>query len=449
MTRVVGDNVPQGMHGRAPARRPYSGAMSQGAGDQGVRDADVPVQASGVRPDPQQQASGIAGLVQRVLGWRPVRVFFHYNQENGPLLASGMTYQAIFALFAGLWLTFSIAGFVVRDNPVLQTSLFRALNGFVPRLIAYSDASGTHHAGAITSTTLLDSTGLSWSSAVSFVGLVFTAVNFVGTLRTAIRVMFVLPAPSTNPVLLIVKNAGYTLAFGAVVLLTAVLSLVSNTALNGVAVLLGLGTTSVAEQVATTAVTAILLLIIDTALLAVAYRVLSGIPIPRKRLLVGALIGGVGLAFLQTLGTSLLGGASSNPLIGTFATVIGVLLYFSFVCQATLLAASWIAVGMQDAGIDARSLNPDQRGLDAARRLEDARRRVADANRRELEERIRAAHGLTRRRLERQLAAERRAEERRRSAVPTVSQFTEAQDDTKDTTPDAGEVEEAETADSR
>jgi membrane protein len=415
--------------------------MSQGAADQGVRDAEAPVQASGAREDPEQQASGIPGLVQRAFAWRPVRVWFHYLTDNGPLLAAGMTYQAIFAVFAALWLTFSIAGFVVKGNPFLQTSLFSAVDNFIPRLIAYTDAVGAHHSGAIKAATLLDATGLSWSSIVSVVGLLFTAVGFVGTLRTAIRIMFALPGPTTNPVILILKNAGYTVAFGAVVLVTAVISIVSNTALGLVATLLGLGKASAPEQVATTAVSAVLLLIIDTALLAAAYRLLSGIPIPRRRLLAGALIGGVGLAFLQTLGTSLLGGATSNPLIGAFATLIGVLLYFNFVCQMILVAASWIAVGMQDAGIDARSLDPDQRGLDEARHLEDARRRVADANRRELEERIRTARGLARRRFERQLDAEQRAEQRRRAAVPTEREFTEAQEDTQDTTPDAGEVE--------
>jgi membrane protein len=352
-----------------------------------------------------------------------------------------MTYQAIFAVFAALWLTFSIAGFVVKGNPFLQTSLFGALDNFIPRLISYTDTVGVAHAGAIKATTLLDAAGLSWSSVISLVGLLLTAVGFVGTLRTAIRIMFDLPGMTTNPVVLMLKNAGYTVAFGAVVLVTAVISLVSNTALGLVAALLGLGKASWLEQAATTAISAVLLLVIDTALLAAAYRLLSGIPIPRKRLLAGALIGGVGLAFLQTLGTSLLGGASSNPLIGAFATLIGVLLYFNFVCQVILVAASWIAVGMQDAGIDARKLSADQRGLDEARELEKARRVVADANRQELEERLRTARGLTRHRLQRQLEAEERAEDRRRAAVPTEREFTEAQDRSGDTTPDTTEAE--------
>lgn len=413
--------------------------MSQATADQGVRDADVPVQASGAKPDPVEHPTGFAGLIQRVFAWKPLRVWFHYLEDNGPLIAAGMTYQALFALFAALWLAFSVAGFIVKGDPALQQTVFGSIDRFVPGLVGFGGSPG-----AIPASRLLESTGLSWSGAISVVGLLLTAVGFVGTLRTAIRIMFGLPAPTTIPVILILKNAGYTVAFGAVVLLTAVISLVSNTLLGAIASLLGLGATSWLEQAATTAVSALLLLMIDTALLAAAYRLLSQIPIPRRRLLVGALIGGIGLAFLQTLGTSLLGGASRNPLVGAFATLIGVLLYFNFVCQVILVAASWISVGMQDAGVDARSLDPDQRGLTDARGLEDARRRVADANRRELEERIGSARGLERRRLERQLEAEQRAEDRRRAAVPTEKEFSAAQEDTDDTTPDAAEVEEAE-----
>lgn len=429
------------MPGRDAESRRYSDAMSSTDADQGVRDDNVPVQASGAKPDPEQQQHGIAGLIQRVFAWKPVRVWFHYLGDNGQLIAAGMTYQALFALFASLWLAFSIAGFVMKGNAALQQTVFGAIDQFIPRLIGYAG-----HGGVIPAARLLDATGLSWSSAISLVGLLLTAVGFVGTLRTAIRIMFALPAPNTIPILLILKNAGYTLAFGAVVLLTAVISLVSNTLLGAVGSLLGFGATSVLQQAATTAVSALLLLVIDTALLAAAYRLLSQIPIPRKRLLVGALIGGVGLAFLQTLGTSLLGGASSNPLIGAFATLIGVLLYFNFVCQVILIAASWIAVGMADAGIDARRLNPDERGLDDARHLEDARRLVADSNLKELEERVRTARGLSRRRLERQLEVERRAEASRRDAVPTAREFTKAQETTDDTTPDAAEVESVDSA---
>ena len=402
---------------------------------QGVRDADVAGQASGAKPDPRHQATGIAGLIERVMAWKPVRVLLHFNQENGPLIAAGMTYQAIFALFAGLWFAFSVTGFVVKGDLALQATVFGAINRFIPRLIQYD-----HQPGAIRASTLLDTTGLSWSSAISLLGVLFTATGFVGTLRTAVRIMFGLPGPTTNPVLLKVKDLGFTLAFGAVVLLTAVISVASNTALGAVARLLGLGATSWVEQAAVTVVSALLIFVIDTVLVAGAFRLLSGIPIPRRRLLVGALIGGLGLGVLQTVGTSLLGGASSNPVVGTFATLIGVLLYFNFVCQLLLLAASWIAVGMQEAGIDARSLSTEARGVSEAERLEEARRLVAEANREELEERVRAARGLARWRLNRQLQREVRAEAARRESVPTATEFREVQEATDDGEPGADEV---------
>jgi membrane protein len=406
--------------------------------DQGVRDDEVVVAASGARPDPKTPKTGIPGLIDRVLAFRPVRVFFHYVGDNGPLIAAGMTYQAIFALFAGLWFAFSIAGFVIKGDVGLQNTVFFTINQLIPSLIAYGD-----FPGAIPAKTLLNTSALSWSGAISLVGVLFTAVGFLGTLRTAVRIMFELPNPTTNPVVLKLKDLGLTTAFGAVVLLTAAISVISNIALDLVLHLLGLGDATALQHLATSAVTFVLLVLIDGAILMGAFRVLSGIAIPFRRLLVGALIGGIGLAVLQTLGTSLLGGASSNPVVGVFATLIGVLLYFNFVCQVILLSASWVDVGMEDAGIDPSSLSPDRKEQDRAEQLEDARRLVADANREALEQRIHASSGLRRRRLVRELERETREEARRRAEVPTASEFAEAQERTEDPDPDARQVEQA------
>ena len=406
--------------------------------DQGVRDDEVSAEASGAQPDPKQRKTGIAGLIDTVLAWRPVRVFFHYSNDNGPLIASGMTYQAIFALFASLWFGFSVAGFVIKGNTALQNTVFSTLNRFIPNLIAYPG----DPTGAIKASVLLDTSALSWSGAISLVGVLFTAVGFLATLRTAIRIMFDLKNPTTNFVVLKLKDLGLTIAFGLVVLLTAVISLVSNTALDAVLSLLGLHDATALEQVATTAVTFVLLSAIDTGILMGAFRILSGIRIPFRRLLVGALIGGVALTVLQTVGTSLLH-TSSNPVIGAFATLVGVLIYFNFVCQVILIAASWVDVGMEDRGIDPRSLSPEQHQQQRAEQIEEARRLVADADREALEQRVREASGLVRWRRTRELEREVRAEARRRKGVPTVSEYTEAQERTDDVDPDARQVEQS------
>ena len=414
--------------------------MAIGHGDQGVRDAEVDLEASGATPDPPAEATGIAGLIQKVLAVKPVRVFLHYTSDNGPLIASGMTYQAFFALAAALWFAFSVFGFVLSGNTGLQDTVFGAINGFLPGVIAYQPLAGQAVQGAIKGDQLTNITGLSWSSAISIVGVLYTAVGFLGTLRTAVRIMFNLPGPTENFFLLKAKDLGLAVVFGAVVLLTGVISFVSNTALDFVSLVLGFGDATAVQAVLAKIVSTVVLAVIETALLAAAFRILSGVPVPRRRLWAGAMIGGVGLALLQTLGTSLLHG-SRNPVIAGFAVLIGVLIFFSFVCQIILLAAAWIAVGMLDAGIDANSLTPEQAEQQQAERLEEARRLVAKANQDALKQRVREARGLRRRRLAWQLEREVRAEAQRRRRVPTASEFVAAQKALDDPSPDAAEVD--------
>ena len=409
--------------------------MAESRDDQGVRDEGVTSPASGARPDPQQQATGIAGLIQRVLALKPVRVFLHFANDNGPLLASGMTYQAFFALAGALFFAFSVFGFVLAGNATLQDQVFAAVNRFLPNLIG-TGGDSVFDAGALTAPA-----GFSISGAVSLLIVLYTAIGFLATLRTAIRIMFGLPNEQGNFFLLKLRDLGLAFAFGAVVLLTAAITLLSNAALDFTLNLLGLGDASPVQAVLAPAIALVLLAAIETAMLAGAFRILSGIPVPRRRLWAGAAIGGVALALLQTFASSLLSRGSSNPLIGGFAVLIGLLVFFSIVCQVILISAAWIAVGMLDAGIDARSLSPEQKEQEDAARLEEARRLVADANRNALEQRVRDARGLNRWRLSRALQKEARAEAQRRQEVPTRSEYQNAQAATGDDDPDARQVD--------
>lgn len=404
--------------------------------DQGVRDERVTGEASGAKATPTEPATGIAGLIQRVLAWKPVRVFLHYSSDNGPLLASGMSYQAFFALFAALFVAFSVAGFVIKGNTQLQAALTTQLNALIPNLIGPTGV--IKNLDSVLSSTALGLTGL-----ISLVGVLLTAIGFLGTLRTAIRIMFALPGPTTNPVVLKLKDLGLAIALGALVLLSAAVSVLTTTAITVVFDVLGLTGNRSFTSFAGAGIGFVISAAIFTVILAAAFRILSGIPVPRGRLWAGAVIGGVGLAILQTLSGLLLHGASSNPLISSFGVVIGLFLYFNFLCQVVLLASSWIAVGMQDAGIDARSLTPEQREVEQAEQLEDARRLVADANRTALEQRIRDARGLARWRLGRELQRVVRDESRRREAVPTTQAFSAAQAATDDPDPDAEQVAQA------
>jgi len=113
--------------------------------------------------------------------------------------------------------------------------------------------------------------------------------------------------------------------------------------------------------------------------------VLAGVYIPIRFLAQGALIGSAALGVLKILGTALLGGATNNPLLAGFAVIIGLLIWFTLICQVILIAACWVFVSMKDAGVP----------LD--KRLADERAEAEAEERERLKEEVRA-----------ELAAERR-----------------------------------------
>ncbi len=69
---------------------------------------------------PSPLARRMQAIVERIQKLKPVRVFMHYSARRGPILAAGLSYQAIFSVFAALWAGFSVAGFVLGGNPELR-----------------------------------------------------------------------------------------------------------------------------------------------------------------------------------------------------------------------------------------------------------------------------------------------------------------------------------------
>jgi len=291
-------------------------------------------------------AARLAALTARVQKLRPVRVFLRYTEQRGPLLAGGLSYQAIFATFAAIWVSFSVAGFVIQSNPDLRDAIFAVISSAVPGLIDMGDGEG-----AISKDRLLEAGILGWTGAIAAGGLLLTALGWLASGRDAVRAMFRIGPQQANVVLLKVKDLGLALCFGAALLLSAALSVLSTAALGSVLDFFSISHDSLGGILAARGVGLAATLLLDTVVLALFYRFVSGITIPWRRLVGGSLIGATALGVLKALGSTLLGGASSNPLLASFAVIIGLLIWFNFICQVILLAAAWIAVGMEDRGI--------------------------------------------------------------------------------------------------
>jgi membrane protein len=288
----------------------------------------------------------IAGLTAWVLKLKPVRVFLQYNAKGGPLLAAGLSYQALFAVFAAIWVGFSIAGFAIRANPELEQAFLSLLATNLPGLI------DTGQGGAIDAETLLATGILTWTGAIAAVGLLFTALGWLASGRDAVRMLFGLPTAPTNFLLLKLKDLGLALGFGIAMVVSAALSVFSTAALGSVFDWLGVDQESDAAVIAARAVGLLIVLILDAAVLGAFYRIVSGIRIPLRQLAQGVVLAALALGVLQALGSTLLGGATKNPLLASFAVIIGLLIWFNLICQVTLLGAAWIAVSADDADVD-------------------------------------------------------------------------------------------------
>ena len=179
--------------------------------------------------DAEQQGAWarLMALVGRVIAWvtalKPVRVFTNFAESRGPILASGLAFQAIFAVFGGLWVGFSIAGIVIQNNIGLRTSVIEVLAQTVPGLIKTDSADGI-----IDPEMLLAAGDFGWQGAIALVVLLFAALNWLAAARDASRVIFSLPPDRTNFFLLKAKDFGLALGFGALLLLSASLAVVSN-----------------------------------------------------------------------------------------------------------------------------------------------------------------------------------------------------------------------------
>lgn len=306
--------------------------------------------------------------VTRVASSKPVRVVMHYSQLRGPILAGGLAFQGLFAVFAGLWVAFSIAGLVISGNEAAQNAIVTTLNNAVPGLI---DPDGSGPAtGAIDARILLSAGVFGWTGAIALLGLLITAIGWLGSARGAVRTLFELPSPAANFALLKVRDVALGIALGVALIVSAVLSVAGTSATSFLLGLVGIGSGSVLVTVSSRVVTLAVMFLLDAVVLAALYRVLSAIRIPRRRLWAGAMLGAIGLGVLKVAGSALLGGATRNPLIASFAVLAGLLIFFDFACQVILIAASWIAVGLKDAGI---VVDPRV----AAQRLANARELVA------------------------------------------------------------------------
>ncbi|GAA2824361.1 membrane protein [Leucobacter komagatae] len=292
-------------------------------------------------PQPGVIARGM-NLWQRIQRTRPYRTFSHFTDVGGSVLSGGMSYQALFAVFAGLVVGFSVFSIVLRNQPELLTTIIEQINVFVPGLLGESSKDA-----AVPVQSLLETRALDWTTLVAGLSLVWVAINWFTGTRRSIRIIFGLEVKEyRNAVLLKVRDFALAVGFFLAIIISAALVVVSSNLTDMLLAWLGVSADNWFFGGLGTVVRYGAMYVFDVFVLIAIHRYLAEVRIGWWNLVTGSMVGAAALFVLKLLGTALLGGATSNPLLAPFAIFVGLLLWFNFICRALLLTSAWIATGL-------------------------------------------------------------------------------------------------------
>jgi membrane protein len=356
-------------------------------------------------------------LTRRTLAWFPIRVWRHFLQHNGFLLAAGISYQSLFAIFGVIYLAFATVGVWLGGSERAVSVLIDVVNRYIPDLISETGLVQPDEVQAIASGSsgLLTVTGI-----VAVVVVLWTAIGFVTYARRAVRDTFGLPFDRRNYLVLKARDLLAASLFGLALLVGAALSAITTGAVDLLFSLLGWRSDSLGSEVLARAVSLLVAFALNALALASLFRFLTGTSLRWQRILPGALLGGGAIVVLQVGAGFLFVYTPSNPLLATFAIFIGFLLWFRLNGIVILVAAAWIAVAAADRDESLES-EQDERAAEQAALLLAARVRLREAQQEAADAPWYARHSARRRVAEAETAvadAERAAPPLPASALP-------------------------------
>ena len=292
-----------------------------------------------------QPLSKATALTQRTMAWFPVRVWRHFLQHNGFLLAAGVSYQALFATFAAIYVAFAITGLWLGGSADAVDGLISLINLYIPGLISED---GLFTPEQVTEVATSNAGVLGITGIIALGTLIWTAIGFVTFARRAVRDIFGLPPDLRSYFYLKARDLIGAGLFALALVVGFAATTLGTWALSWLFAFLGWDNASGWVGVTTSIGTVAISFVIFSAALGGLIRFLTGTKLPWRRIWPGALLGGGAITVLQLFTGWLFVYTPTNALLATFAIFVGLLLWFRIIGIIMLVAAAWIAVSAKD-----------------------------------------------------------------------------------------------------
>jgi len=259
-----------------------------------------------------------------------VRTQQHYGRVNAGSQAGAVTYFAFLSFFPILALAFFVVGYVAKYYPDAQSNLVDGIEQVFPGMIGTGE-------GQIKLSSIQNAAAT--VGIIGLVTLVYSGLGWLSGMRTALQVVFELPA-DRQPNFLVGK------ARDLVTLVVVGLTLLMSVALSGVVTRISdriLDLVDLDHHLSWTVTLAavVIALAANTVLFYVLFTVLARPRTPRRALWQGALLGSVGFEVLKQLSSSLLAATHRSPAFQAFGIALILLVWINYFSRIVMYAAAW------------------------------------------------------------------------------------------------------------
>ena len=261
-----------------------------------------------------------------------VQAWQRYSEDNGGQLAAAVTYFGFLSFFPLMALAFSVLGFVVAHDPSIRDSVESSLQQALPGIVG-------HGSGQIDVNKI--AAAKAGAGLLGLLGLMYAGLGWVDSMRQALRQMWHQDLSAGNIVVRKLWDVGILVGLGVALLASVVLSSGATMATNRVLDWVGVGG-SLSAKVLLKVLIPILAIGADVAVFGWLYTRLAKSSEPTARVMRGALLMSVLFEALKQVGAFYLHGTTTNALYGTFAAVVGLLIWINLVSRVLLLVAAWI-----------------------------------------------------------------------------------------------------------
>lgn len=335
------------MTDRRASTPPKHGDASENADEATLRERWEATQES-LRERFDAPISRATRITRRTLGWFPVRVWRHFLQHNGFLLAAGVSYQALFAIFAAIYVGFAITGLWLGGSQEAVDGLIEIINSYIPDLISDDPGTGLFTTAQVTQIATQSAGVLGVTGIIALGTVIWTAIGFVTFARRAVRDIFAIPPDRRSYFLLKARDLLAAVIFGVALLLGSAATSIGTWALSLIFDLFGISLDTQWYQVSLRLASIVVSFVLYTSALAALVKFLTGASLHWRQVWPGALLGGGAITLLQVGAGLLLSYTPTNPLLATFAIFVGLLLWFRIIGVIILVASAWIAVAASD-----------------------------------------------------------------------------------------------------